>query len=826
MELLAPAGSMTACRAALANGADSVYLGGKNFSARHSAENFSYDELRRVLFYAHSQNKKVYLTVNTLLDQRELESALHYIAEFYREGLDAVIIQDLGLLKALRQVLPDLALHASTQMTVHNSQGCRLLAGQGVRRVVLARELSAGDMARIKQESGDLELEAFVHGALCYSYSGQCLFSSMVGGRSGNRGRCAQPCRLSYQLVDSGHKRISFPGQTGPYLLSLSDLCLIDQLPVLKACGVDSLKIEGRMKRPEYVAVVTRVYREALDCLDGFKTAEYQDQGRNDLFKIFNRTLSRGYFNVNEKGLLSSQRPNNRGVLVGRIIDQDTEGNAQIKLTGPISEEDGLEVWVKSGKTPAVFVKNLFLGGKPVKRAEAGQVVSLKLNGRASAGDRVFKTHDGQLIARTKESYSNEKEQYIPLKIEARLQQGQPLSLKFIDQDGYSASVQTTSLAQPAQKHALDDVVMHDKLSRLGHTPFILNELKLTQIEPLMVPFSEINEARRQGVEKLLALRKASYSRNDVDPVVLTSAINKALKSRVKSKARSRLSVRVNGLEEAQAALKAGAGRVYLGLEGLGSRKSPSSQEVREIIKLAQSQGQEMIPALPRIQKPGELEEFNYLTEAGYHRLLAGNLGAIQWCLDNDIPVLADFSLNVFNPVSMDLLFGLGVQGCCLSPELDAGRLEGLGGGDDLEVLVHGEIQLMVSECCIFKELLGDDGKSCRAFCQEGPFFLEDEKRYRFPLAHDAHCRLYVFNSRTLCLMEYLDRLTQIGPGWLRIEARLENAKEVYRVTSIYNEALEAIRNQKKPDLRAYRRQLTGGAENQYTRGHFLRGVQ
>ncbi|MEN6389879.1 MAG: DUF3656 domain-containing protein [Syntrophomonas sp.] len=825
MELLAPAGSPAACRAALANGADSVYLGGKNFSARHSAENFSDEELGRVLFYAHSLKKKVYLTVNTLLDKRELESALHYIGELYREGLDAVIIQDLGLAKALNQVLPGLALHASTQMTIHNSQGCRLLKGLGVRRVVLARELSANDINLIKQESGDMELEAFVHGALCYSYSGQCLFSSMVGGRSGNRGRCAQPCRLPYQLVDSHYKTISFPGQTGPYLLSLSDLCLIDQLPMLKACGVNSLKIEGRMKRPEYVAVVTRVYREALDCLDTAGTARSRDQGRNDLLKIFNRTLSNGYFIVDEKGLLSSQRPNNRGVHIGRIVNQDSQGMAQIKLSGPISENDGLEVWVKRGKTPAVVVKNLLRDGKPVETANAGQVVSLRLNGQASPGDRVFKTHDGQLIDQAKESYSAEEEQYLALSVEANLQKDQPLSLKLIDQDGYSVSVQTTSLARPAQKHALEHDVLHDKLSRLGHTPYFLEKLVMIHNEPLMVPFSDINEARRRGVEELISLRKAGYSRTEPNPRLLTADIQKALKNRGGSKARSRLSVKVNGLGEARAALAAGAGRVYLGLEGLGGRQKPSSQEIKEIVKLAQSQGREMIPALPRIQKPGELDEFDYLAGNGY-TLLAGNLGSIQWCLDNDIPVLADFGLNVFNPLSRDLLHELGVKGCCLSPELDAGRLEALGGGDGLEILIHGEIQLMVSQCCIFKELLGADGKSCRAFCRQGPFFLEDEKRYRFPLATDAYCRLYVFNSRTLCLMEYLDRLVHIGPEWLRIEARLETAEEVYRVTSIYREALESIQNQKKPDLSAVRRQLTGGKGNQYTRGYYLRGVQ
>lgn len=825
MELLAPAGSPAACRAALANGADSVYLGGKNFSARHSAENFTDDELKRVLFYAHSLKKKVYLTINTLLDQRELESALYYIGELYREGLDAAIIQDLGLLKALRQVLPGLAVHASTQMTIHNSQGCRLLKGLGVRRVVLARELNASNIASIKQEMKDVELEVFVHGALCYSYSGQCLFSSMVGGRSGNRGRCAQPCRLRYQMIDSKNRKVSFSGQTGPHLLSLSDLCLIDQLPLLNSYGVESLKIEGRMKRPEYVAVVTRAYREVLDSLEGSGTTRSHDHLRNDLLKIFNRTLSRGYFVLDEKGLLSSQRPNNRGVLVGRIVSQDGEGVAQIKLSAPVSRGDGLEVWVKNAKAPAVLVRNLLINGKPVEKANAGQVVSLKLNGRASTGDRVFKTHDGHLIEQAQESYAYEEEQYISLTIEAALQKEQPLSLSFIDQDGFSVSLQTASPAQPAQKHALDYNVLHDKLSRLGHTPYYLEKLVLSGNEALMVPFSEINEARRRGVEKLISLRKEAYGKTNPGPVPFAAIIKKALESRGGRKVRSRLAVKVSGLDEARAALAAGADRVYLGLDGLGSGKKPSSHEIKEIVELAQSQGRQIIPALPRILKPGELGEYDYLVGSGY-TLLAGNLGAVQWCLDNGIQVLADYGLNVYNRLGRELLYELGVKGCCLSLELNASLLKALGGGEGLEILVHGDVALMVSECCIFKELLGADSKSCRAFCRQGPFWLEDEKRYRFPLATDASCRLYVFNSRTLCLMEYLDRLVNIGPEWLRIEACLKDSEYVYKITSIYNEALKAIHSKRNPDLTAMRRYLTGGYENQYTRGHFVRGVQ
>jgi len=301
--------------------------------------------MKKAVELARIRNVKVYVTMNTLLDNEEFGPALDYAWQLHGLGVDALIVQDLGLMNALCSLIPDMRLHASTQMTVHNAEAAGFLSHKGVKRVVLAREMSMADIRTVTAAAADIEIEVFVHGALCYSYSGQCLFSSMVGGRSGNRGRCAQPCRLPYTLQSLRSGQLPDSNSRGPYLLSPSDLCLIDYLPELESCGVTSLKIEGRMKRPEYVAVVTRAYREVLDALAEEPAYKPGVEIKDKLRKIFNRNFSSGYFILDRKSLLSSKRPNNRGVYVGRVTARQ-DRMVKVKLSDTVCVGDGLEIWV------------------------------------------------------------------------------------------------------------------------------------------------------------------------------------------------------------------------------------------------------------------------------------------------------------------------------------------------------------------------------------------------------------------------------------------------------------------------------------------------
>ncbi|MGI6113521.1 MAG: peptidase U32 family protein, partial [Mahellales bacterium] len=357
MELLAPAGSKEALHAAIKGGADAVYLGGTRFSARQYAKNFDNRQLEESTDYCHRFGVKIYVTVNTLLSNDELEEAADFIGQIHRMGVDGVIIQDLGLLHIIRQAFPGMAVHASTQMTTHNTQGVKALEEMGFKRVVLARELSIEEITRIAAETG-IELEVFVHGALCLCYSGQCLMSSLIGGRSGNRGCCAQPCRMAYTLMDREGNKVKTQGR---YLLSARDICTLSCLAGFKRAGVTSLKIEGRMKKPEYVSLVTSAYRKAIDSLD--EATNMQDD-MDKLMLAYNRGgFWPGYaFDNNIKQLIAPEKPDNWGLYIGRVKRYDGKtGRLVLKLAGDIKLGDGIEIWQDSGNSTGMVIKSIHL---------------------------------------------------------------------------------------------------------------------------------------------------------------------------------------------------------------------------------------------------------------------------------------------------------------------------------------------------------------------------------------------------------------------------------------------------------------------------------
>lgn len=824
MELLAPAGSWESFIAAIENGADAVYLGGQDFSARKSAANFSLEEIRRAAEYAHLRQRKIFVTVNTLIDRNEFPAALDFIWELYQLNIDAVIVQDLGLMKAIRTLLPALNIHASTQMTVHNLAGAQFLFEQGIKRIVLAREMSLNEISAISQEIRDGELEVFVHGAMCYSFSGQCLFSSIVGGRSGNRGRCAQPCRLSYQLIAG-----EFPSAAQGYLLSPADLCLIDMLPQLGAAGVKSLKIEGRMKRPEYVAVVTRAYREVLD--RGSQDATLRADARERLLKIFNRNFSTGYLLPGQDGFLSPLKPNNRGIPVGRVVSQDASLKTRIKLTDSLSVGDGLEIWVSRGKTPAFVVNEIRIDGFLVQKATVGQTVELPANGRAAAGDRVFKTHDEELINQAVSSIKENQHNKIALDARVSLVEGEPLELTVSDERGNTVIVKGKSAAQTAEKHPLDIDTLRDKIGRLGNTAFWLRDLELYCEGRLMVPFSEINELRRQAIEQLTALNLQAYILPEVNYNIFKANLTKHMQIGSNKKKSDRLkgivpklSIVVSGAAEAYSAVRAGADRVYLSLEAIGRTTSIRKAEWIELNKYGQVHGCRIIPALPGIQMIGEEDDWDEILQDS-SIMMAANLGALKRGLDQNIKVLTDYSLNVFNPYSLKYLIEAGAEGVCLSPELSWLQLESFGSLEKCEIVVHGELIIMVSRYCMLNGVLGNEEKKCPAFCRQKECSIKDEKGYEFPLATDRYCRFYVFNSRTMCMADEMDRIVALGPEAIRIEARRGDEKQVSSWVGIYRSVLDELADGNKPDLEFYKAELAKTSPSAFSKYHYHRGV-
>ncbi|KJR45246.1 Protease [Desulfosporosinus sp. I2] len=430
LELLAPAGSFEAFKAAVENGADAVYLGGKSFNARASAANFDIEELQKAVRYAHERQAKVYVTVNILIADQEFQELLNYLYTLYEIGVDAVILQDVGVAELIHMILPEMETHASTQMTVNTSWGVQHLESLGFNRVVLARETSAAEMKAIAEQT-PLDLEVFVHGALCIGYSGQCLMSSFIGGRSGNRGTCAQPCRMTYQLVNERKENLLIQKSTGEHLLSPRDLNLAEELTVLKQVGVHSLKVEGRMKRPEYVATVIRLYRQAIDRIgvvdrqEGSAAAPLLTPGEHqELLQVFNRDFTSGYFKENLGAeLMSYSRPNNRGTRLGRVTRLEA-GRLSLKLEAALHPGDGIEFWTGRGRE-GVTVGLIWKDQIVITEGLPGETVQIEFSGVAQPGDRVFKTNDALLMEKARQSFQ-----------EGREQRKSPLALRLSGHEG------------------------------------------------------------------------------------------------------------------------------------------------------------------------------------------------------------------------------------------------------------------------------------------------------------------------------------------------------------------------------------------------------
>ncbi len=822
-------------RAAVENGADAVYLGGRAFNARASAANFSREELQEAITYAHLRGVKVYVTVNIVIANTELPELVDYLHYLYSSGADAVILQDLGVAYLVRQVLPELPVHASTQMAILNSPGVKLAQDLGFTRVVLAREISLQDMTQIFQATG-ADLEVFIHGALCVCYSGQCLMSSMIGGRSGNRGRCAQPCRLTYELVDldSGAKA---PGiEVGEHLLSPRDLNLLDYLGDLAGAGISSLKVEGRMKRPEYVATVIRNYRQVLDRL-----AEAESKGsreeHGELAQIFNRDFTPGYL-LERPGseLMSYKRPNNRGVMLGRVQQYDKgTGRVLLKLETELSLGDGIEVWVKKGRE-GVYVNRIWDQGGEIESAGAGQQVWIELPGPVSQGDRIFKTHDEKLVSRARQSYQEGKlSRRIPLDFLLSGRLGEPLQIVCLDPDGNRGEALTGAVLEEAVKRPLSREYLVQQLDRLGNTPFALNKVELDLQGNLIVPVKEINEARRQAVEGVISTRQETNRPTIARKEVQRRFERFASESHPPVKRKCQLAVSVGDMFSLEKAAGAGADIIYFGGDQYRSKPAIGRDELARGIDYCRARGVIPVIRLPRLVHEHRLK---YLTgylekalQAGAETVQAADLGSLAVAKGyQGLTVYTDYTLNAFNDSALLALDRHGVGMAALSPELSLAQLEGFKLRRSLafELVVHGVLPLMVSEYCAVGSLLGG-GKpeGCTRPCQRKTFGLKDRMNFVFPVETDQECRMHIFNSKELNLIEHLAQILRLGPASLRLELKREDHGYVAKVTKIYRRELEHF----LADPTGYEpgqenvAALMGLRPGCFTKGHYFRGV-
>lgn len=848
IELLAPAGGMDALTAAVESGADAIYLGGKEYSARKYASNFDLNEIEDACRYAHIRGVKIYVTVNTLIDNSELRGLVKYVCQLYNAGVDGIIVQDIGVMHLIHNYLPEIEVHISTQMAIHNSLGAKLLHNMGIKRVVLARELSLESIKAIHNKVA-IELECFAHGALCVSYSGQCLMSSLIGGRSGNRGSCAQPCRLKYKLVDKGGRVVSNEA-IGEHLLSPKDLYTIDIIPQLIEAGVTSLKFEGRMKKPEYVATVIRNYRQALDrYFDDKSKFVVLPSEEEELRQIFNRDFTSAYLTKHPGAdLMSFKRPNNRGLMLGRIAKFDFNNNrATIKLDSRLSLGDGIEVWVTQGGRVGTTVEKIFVNGKAVKTAESGQSAVIDLPKKVRVGDRVFKNFDFKLMKKAKESYAQLRElSKAPVYMELIVKVGQPVVAICKDAEGNQVKAETEFIVERAEKRPTTEATIKEKMERLGNTSFELADISIDLQDEAMVPVSVLNELRRHLIESLEGERTSKYQNRYINPNPALTIVNQRLEDRVnldnpnKGNVDLKLSISVGDLSSLKAAVNSGADVVYFGGENYRSGKKFSRQDLIEGIRCCNNKGVTAVLALPRIVHEEEIEQVRgslelILKEATPDGLLVGNMGGLELAreLTADIPLYGDYHLNAFNIISLEYLKENKVRQVSLSPELNFKQLKLLGKvrGIKRECLVHGSLLMMTSEYCPVGSTIGGrtDRDKCSVPCVKEEYGLQDRLKFVFPVEIDERCRSYIYNPKQLCMIEHISDFYHLGIDTLRVEAKRESGRTVEKIVRAYKGEIAKIsENPKRYDdskVVKIKESLETLTDAGFTKGHYFRGV-
>jgi putative protease len=808
-EILAPAGDPDAMRAAVEAGADAVYFGLHGFNARARATNFDEGGLRETLRYLHEHGAKGYVTLNTLVFDDELpqlEAAVRLCAD---AAVDAVIVQDLGVAKLVRAVAPSLPVHASTQMTCTDAASVKLARSLGATRVILARELSLREIAAIRAET-EAELEVFVHGALCIAYSGQCLTSEAIGGRSANRGACAQACRLPYELIVDGAKE-----ELGDraYLLSPQDLETSALVPQLIKLGVASLKIEGRLKGPEYVAATTRLYRHAIDAAleepsSHARTSARAEEERRAALQMFSRGSGAGFLEgVDHQRLVDGRTCDHHGLLAGESLGiRQARGKRLIAVRAKDAIARGDGVLVEGGFAGdgelGGRVWNVAVGGADVERAEAGQEALLWLGPDKSvpidlpAGRRVWKTNDP---AREREvrtflaTHAGEKRTRLAMSISGQL--GEPAVLEARAPQGAAARITLDAPIEEARSAPTDESVLRDKLGRLGDTPFELGELRIELPPRVMIPLSSLNRARRALVQALLATAPTSH------PVTSTSAndLLSAARAPERAPAPGGLFVLCRSIAQADAALDAGADGVYLDfleLTGTGAA-------VRTL--RARPGGAHVAVAPPRIRKPGEEKIDRYLDSLVPDAVLVRGLGAL---FESPSPVsgrevgekrplrIGDFSLNVTNALTAAEVMSRGLDAFTPSFDLDATQLLALltpMWAPYAELVVHHPMPLFHMEHCVIAALLsnGHDHRTCGRPCDRHQVSLRDRAGLDHPVEADVGCRNTVFHAAAQSAAHVVLNARERGVRRFRIELVRESAEDVARLVVAYRRLLE-----------------------------------
>jgi U32 family peptidase len=827
-ELLAPAGSLDAVRAAVANGADAVYMGTSGFNARDEGAHLSLDELGEACRIAHARGRRIYLTLNVLIKPGELVDALMLLGEAVDRGIDAVIVQDVGLIRLIEKLHPDLEIHGSTQLTVHDQSGAAVIRDIGVDRVVLARENTLEDIHAIREAVPDLGLESFVHGALCISYSGQCYMSGMISERSANRGSCAQSCRKDYVLTDATtHEELD-----RGYLISAKDLGAYDHLAAIAEAGIGCLKVEGRKKRAEYVATVTKSYREFLDRLETGDVAAPTTEEVQPLVQIYSRGFTGGMYGGRAgREYVTRTQPDNRGIVLGNIVGYEN-GELIIDVSSPIQIGDGLgfEAPENVGGPTMGFtvdaVKTLSTSRGRVRQAIATRT-------RVTTGWRVVRTSDAQLLERARTSYAA-----LPTAIrtkKARLDvrvfgaAGTPLKAVF-SSDGEMVTVRSEITLSPAAKRPLDTEMLREQLGRLGDTPFVLAGVDVSGLtKGLFIPVSELNHVRQEATEQLMLrrdwAREATLAdrRTRVEQTVSSiPMLSGAPSATLEANRAFNLSVEVYRIDDAEAAAESGATEICF--DPFLRHPAPPVSRIRALQEKLSEHNVTLRLRTPTIVRPEDRKGVRKWFELDLP-ILTGHLGLVAEFARAGRDVVGDYALNVFNGHTAAEVFRLGARRIVASVELTTEELTQLVApwdGTGFDVFVYGRPEGMTIEHCVLSAAFDRVPTTCRDLCVQKHTNVEltDPTGYAFPVATDSACRNRLLHSRPIDGSEFLPKLWRAGIRGYQMVFNVEG-DDVRAIVRGYRAALDALAAGTRPDVEAVR----GLFGSEFTRGHFARAV-
>jgi len=781
-ELLSPAGGWDCLRAAVANGADAVYFGLPRFNARLRADNFRDDELPEVVAFCHRHGVKAYVAFNTLVFTNELEAASQMLRDCSRAGVDALIVQDVGLVKLAGKITPELPIHASTQMTITSPEGIEFAKELGVKRAVLARELNIRELKKFREgQTIPLPLEVFVHGALCVAYSGQCLTSESLGQRSANRGECAQACRMPYELIVDGALRDLGDRR---YLLSPQDLAAAEEIPALLECGITSFKIEGRLKTPEYVAAVTQVYRRMLDAAMEERAAKLSADERYQLEMTFSRGLFSGWMHgCDHQQLVPARFGKKRGPFAGRIA---VVGRDYVELEAEISLKAGDGIVFDTGEDTNQEQGGRIYGVKGSRYFfEHGKINFEKLR----AGHRVWKTSDPTLERTLRQSFAGNimphRRELLRMSVSGSADAA--LEVSVVLGDTTVTAVSAIPLQQ-ARNAPLSTDRLREHLGRFGEHPYELCEFENRLEGNVILPIGELNRLRREIAFKLDEAGKVVRSEvADSWRGVFQSGENRAADTSPANACRLTLLCRTE--EQVEAALKTGVQTLYVDFEDI--------RRYKDIVKLVREEsGAEIFVATPRIQKAGEQGFFKLIESANPHGVIIRNLGAIGYFRERAIRSIGDFSLNVANPLAAQHFIGKALERLTISYDLNIDQvlsLLGVAPPEWFEITLHQHMPMFHMEHCVFAAFMskGSTFLDCGRPCEKHRVHLRDRVGIEHPLRADVGCRNTLFNAVAQTGAHFFDSLHAAGLRHYRVELLEENAEETGKVITAYRTLLD-----------------------------------